>query len=430
MARRPRDWDPIHDGDPIPGDPYEVAKLGKDLRDMADAIKEQSAAIDALATVEGWDSDAGRAFHEIAGDTAGRLKRAYDRYDEAATAMGTKVTDGAKNYASQLNRAQELADKARTRAMTANEKYQEALKKVGPRPTVKPPDGELSAAEQKRYEEQRDDNYDIVLDCMRDVSEAKQIRDDAAKDAQKKIKNVIHHDGVRDPGGFMNFLADWADGLANLSAILSVLAVICAFVPPLQALAPIFAALAVISSALALAGHAYDMTVRGGKLNLLKLGLDVLGVIPGLGVLKGFGALKGLKGLGGGFRGVMGGIKGAFGGAGRGALAGVGEKFFNGIAVKAVNGILTKTGRAALSGETITGAIKGAGFISAVYKIATGKTGEATGDPGDMGGPVPEPQPGPAPTPPSPSPSGELPELAPTPVPGPSPQPFHAALAA
>ncbi|MGW5392618.1 hypothetical protein [Streptomyces koyangensis] len=415
MARRPRDWDPIHDGDPIPGDPYEVAKLGKDLRDMADAIKEQSAAIDALATVEGWDSDAGRAFHEIAGDTAGRLKRAYDRYDEAATAMGTKVTDGAKNYASQLNRAQELADKARTRAMTANEKYQEALKKVGPRPTVRPPDSELSAAEQKRYEEQRDDNYDIVLDCMRDVSEAKQIRDDAAKDAQKKIKNIIHHDGVRDPGGFMDWLADWADGLSNISAILSVIAVVLAFIPFAQPLAAVFAAAAAVTSALALIGHAYDMSVRGGKLNVLKLGIDVLGIIPGFGVLKGFGALKGLKG---------------FSAVARASGKGVLDNFLNGFAVKTVNAVLTKTGRQALSGKSITAVIKGAGLVSAGYKVVTGQYGESTGDPGDTRGPVPQPSPGPAPTPPSDTPSGERPSPSPTATPGPSPRPFHAALAA
>ncbi|MER7656932.1 putative T7SS-secreted protein [Streptomyces albidoflavus] len=417
MARRPTDWDPIHDGDPIPGDPYEVAKLGKDLRDMADAIKEQSAAIDALATVEGWDSDAGRAFHEIAGDTAGRLKRAYDRYDEAATAMGTKVTDGAKNYASQLNRAQELADKARTRAMTANEKYQEALDKVGPRGTVQPPNSELSPAEQKRYEEQRDDNYDIVVDCIRDVSEAKEIRDDAAKDAQKKIKNIIHHDGVRDPGGVMNWLADWADGLSSLSAILSTIAVICAFIPGGQILAAVFAAAAAITSALALAGHAYDKWARGGDVSWLKIGVDVLGLVPGFGLLKGFSALKGLKGLRG--------LGPVVTNAGRG----VRDMFFNGFAVKTVNAILKKTGRTPLAGRDITAAIKGAGLISAVYKIATGQIGESTGDPGDTRGPVPEQRPKPTPPPTAP-PAESGPTPTPSPSPGPSPQPFHAALAA
>ncbi len=104
----------MYDSDPVPGDPYEVARLGKELRAMADEIDKQARNIKALASVEGWDSDAGRAFHEIAGDTAGRLKDAYDRYDEAATALGTKVQEGggeSSEYASELHRAQRLADK-------------------------------------------------------------------------------------------------------------------------------------------------------------------------------------------------------------------------------------------------------------------------------------------------------------------------------
>ncbi|MDT9698811.1 hypothetical protein [Streptomyces sp. P17] len=88
MTARPKDWSPLYDSDPIPGDPDEVAKLGKELRGMADEIEKQARNIKALASVDGWNSEAGRAFHELAGDTAGRLKKAYDRYDEAASAAG------------------------------------------------------------------------------------------------------------------------------------------------------------------------------------------------------------------------------------------------------------------------------------------------------------------------------------------------------
>lgn len=115
MSPRPRDWEPLHDGDPIPGDPYEVARLGKQLRKMADEIDKQAENIKALASVESWDSDAGRAFHEIADGASGRLKRSFERYDEAAKALGTKVVDGggeSSEYASELHRAQLIADKA------------------------------------------------------------------------------------------------------------------------------------------------------------------------------------------------------------------------------------------------------------------------------------------------------------------------------
>ncbi|MFJ6566078.1 putative T7SS-secreted protein [Streptomyces sp. NPDC091292] len=396
---RPKEWEPLHDGDPIPGDPYEVARLGKELRGMADEIDKQARNIRALSSVEGWDSDAGRAFHEIADGASGRLKRSYERYDEASKALGTRVVDGeSREYAGELNRAQQIADKALSDFRVAEGDHKTAVGGLDEYRGTAPSKDDIT--DRTRLAKNRDAAMDTIRQCHSEIRRAKDIRDDAASAAAKHIKNVIHHDGVRDPGGFMNMLADWADGLATLSSILSVLAVICAFVPPLTALAPILAVAAVLVSALALAGHAYDMTARGGKLDLLKLGLDVLGVIPGFGAIKGFSALKGLKGLSK-LRGIR------F--SGSKAIAGVGEKFFNGIAVKGTNYILGKIGKAPIPGREITAYIKGAGFASALHKIFTGRTGASTGDPGD---PAPQPK------------------FTPRPSPQPSPTPFHAALAA
>lgn len=414
MSTRPRDWSPLHDGDPVPGDPYEVAALGKKLRDMADEIDKQAANIKALSSVEGWDSDAGRGFHDISDNTSARLKRSYERYDEAAKAIGTKVVEGESDeYASELHRAQKMADKALADYREAEGTHKAATKDMEKYEGKLPSPDDVQ--DRTRLQKQQETSMTSIRECHGKIAKAKDIRDDAASKAAKHIKNTIHHDGVRDPGGFMNWLADWADRFSNISAVLSVLAVICAFIPPLQLLAAVFAVLAVIASALALAGHAYDMTVRGGKLNLLKLGLDVLGVVPGLGALKGFSAgAKGLK-----FLGKLGGIRFS-GGA---ALKGVGFKFFNGLAVNLTNkvlstGLAAKAGLKPMSGLKITAIIKGTGFGNAINKVIHGHDGQATGDPGDKRpaapGPTPSPSPGPSPTPTS----------------RPSATPFHAALAA
>lgn len=400
MSSRPRDWEPLHDGDPVPGDPYEVARLGKKLRKMADEIEKQAGNIRALASVDGWDSEAGKAFHEIADGSSARLRRAFDRYDEAAKALGTKVVDGgeSKEYASELHRAQKIADKALKDFREAESEQKAAVDGLAQYQDTVPSKNDIT--ERTRLQKKRDDAMEIIRQCHGDIARAKNIRDEAASRAAKHIKNVVHHDGVRDPGGFMNFLADWADRFANLSAIFSVLAVICVFVPPLQALAPLFAALSVITSAAALAGHVYDMTARGGEFSGTKLFFDVLGVMPGLGALKGFRALKGLKGLAR-LRGI--------GFSGSAALKGVGFKFFNGIGVTVVNKILVKSGRPAIAGEKITAAIKTGSFVSAMVKIFSGQNGERTGDPGDYPTVTPSPSPQPSPRPPS--------------------APFHAALA-
>ncbi|MFD7685268.1 putative T7SS-secreted protein [Streptomyces sp. NPDC059781] len=410
MSRTDADWPPLWHDDPTPGDPEEVAELGRKLRKMADMIDEQSRVIKALASVEGWDSEAGKGFHDLAGGTADKLKKSFERYDEAAKAVGEEVSEGSSDqFASEIRRAQRKADKALAdyrEAKADHDLADDEVKKF----TEKYPTHDIPAAEKEEYErwvKKRDEALRGMGSARKAVKEARDIYDDAGDKAARHIRNVVHHDAVRDPGGFMNFLADWADMLSNISAVLSVLAVICAFVPPLQFLVPIFATLAVLSSAAALAGHAYDMTVRGGKVDWLKLGADVLGVLPGLGALKGFKALKGVKGL----------AKFRF--SGLGALDGVGHNFLNGVSVTLVNKVLGRTARnAVIEGKKITAVIKGAGLGSALHRMFSGENGERTGyqEPAKAGTPTPTPSPSPRPRP--------------RPAPSVSPKAFNAALAA
>ncbi|MEU1081455.1 putative T7SS-secreted protein [Streptomyces sp. NPDC005908] len=421
MSRTDADWPPLWHDDPTPGDPEEVAELGRKLRKMADMIDEQSRVIKALASVEGWDSEAGKAFHDLAGGTADKLKKSFERYDEAAKAVGEQVSEGSSDqFASEMRRAQRKADKALADYREAKADHDLADGEVKKLTEKYPTTYDIPAAEKEEYErwvKKRAEALHRIGDARRAVKGAREIYDDAGDKAARHIRNVVHHDAVRDPGGFMNFLADWADMLSNISAVLSVLAVICAFVPPLQFLVPIFATLAVIASAAALAGHAYDMTVRGGKVDWLKLGADALGVLPGLGALKGFKALKGVKGM----------TKFRF--SGLAALDGVGHNFLNGVAVKLTNKVLGRTARAAaIDGKKITGVIKGAGLASALHRMLSGENGERTGyqEPPKATAPTPRPTPTPthAPTP------GLTPRPSPRPAPSVSPTAFNAALAA
>ncbi|MFI1421039.1 putative T7SS-secreted protein [Streptomyces sp. NPDC020731] len=416
MSRTDADWPPLWHDDPTPGDPEEVAELGRKLRKMADMIDEQSRVIKALASVEGWDSEAGKGFHEIADGTADKLKKSFERYDEAAKAIGEGVREGSSDqFASEMRRAQRKADKALADYREAKSDHDLADDEVKKFTDKYPLVHDIPAAEKEEYErwiKKRDEALRRIGGARKLVKEAREIYDDAGDKAARHIKNVVHHDAVRDPGGFMNFLADWADMLSNISAVLSVLAVICAFVPPLQFLVPIFATLAVLTSAAALAGHAYDMAARGGKVDWLKLGTDALGVLPGIGALKGFRVLKGL--------GKVSKIK-EFGKARiyLTALDGVGHNFLNGVAVKLVNKVLGKNARnAMIEGKKITAVIKGAGLGSALHRMLSGENGERTGyqEPAKAGTPTPTPSPSPRPSP--------------RPAPSVSPKAFNAALAA
>jgi hypothetical protein len=120
VSRNDADWPPLWHDDPTPGDPDEVAELGRKLRKMADMIDEQSRVIKALASVEGWDSEAGKGFHELADGAADKLKKSFERYDEAAKAVGEEVREvGSDQFASEMRRAQRRTFPRRRRRSTS-----------------------------------------------------------------------------------------------------------------------------------------------------------------------------------------------------------------------------------------------------------------------------------------------------------------------
>ena len=363
---------------------------------MADMIDEQSRNIEALSSVEGWDSDAGRAFNEVANGAAGRLKKAFERYDEAAKAIGTKVREGetGEEFASELHRAQQKADKGLQKYREAHGDYEEAHKEIEKyNKKCNNNIGTLDESEltdYRRWVRKRDAASQDMRNAGISVGDAKEIFDDAGDRAAKHIKNVIYHDDVHDPGGFWNTLADWADELSAVAAVLSVAALVAAVVFSGGTALVLMAALA---SAGALAGHAYDMFARGGKLDLLKLTLDTLGIIPG------FGALRGLTAAAKGARAAR-------------ASEGVWQMFTNGKGTQAVNWVakgLNKVGLKGIpaigfDGEVITRYIKGAGIISAGIKMGNKWLPHLTGDEEtatttNSSRPRPSPQVRPSPTP-------------------------------
>ncbi|MEU0045745.1 putative T7SS-secreted protein [Streptomyces werraensis] len=431
MSRRDADWPPLWHDDPTPGDPEEVAELGRKLRKMADMIDEQSRVIKALASVEGWDSEAGKGFHEIADGTADRLRKSFERYDEAAKAIGEEVREeGSDQFASEMRRAQRKADKALADYREAKADHDLADGEVKKITDKYPVVHDIPAAEKQEYErwlKKRDDALHRIGSARRAVKDARDIYDDAGDKAARHIKNVVHHDEARDPGGIMNWIADHADWLSTAATILAVAALIAAVVFTGGTLAVVLVGLAAATSATALTGRLYDVFARGGKLDLLKMGLDALGVIPGLGALRGLtAAAKGARLLA----------------AQRGVWAG----FTNGFAVKNFNkGVvwaskyLTSKGvtRVKLPAngfdpEVVTRYIKGTSLANAGLQGLLRVKNRMDGvDDSQEQSSTPTVVPRPTPTPsvaPGPSGSSRTPTPSPQPVPSPSSTAFKAAL--
>lgn len=272
--------------DPVPGDPEQVAKLGRQLRDMADTIKHQAKGIEALDSVKDWKGKTAGKFREDAGDTAGNLRKAFKRYDEAARALGTRVKEQCgTEYASELHRAQQMADKALRDAENAGEHGGHG--KSGKASQKSQHDGDKHRDSKKPGSKNGEDgDDDAVKAAKKAVEHAKGIRDNAAKKAASAIRDVIDDDGLKDGwrdkfknwvkenSGWLHTLSRWAGRIALWAGVA---ALALGWIPVIgQVIAAVANAVALIASVAALAT---DLVLAlGGEGGWDAVILDAVGV--------------------------------------------------------------------------------------------------------------------------------------------------------
>ncbi|MFF8458760.1 putative T7SS-secreted protein [Streptomyces albidoflavus] len=287
MSARPAShrWEVVGESsDPVPGDPEDVARLGRELRRTADAIEKQAGEIKALASVEAWKSKTAEEYRDQAKGASDKLRKAFRRYDEASRALGTTVdADVCSNqYASELARAQKMADKALSDAETADEDRRTAKSALAAQPDDTPKDDPAT----KRHEK-AEENADSALKAAKDaVDAAKSIRDAAAKRAADAIHDVIEDDGLKDGwkdkfqnwvhenSGWLKEISKWAGRIALAAGVL---ALAVGWIPVIgQIAAAALNAVALLASVTALA---VDLVLYlGGEGSLKAVLLDAVGV--------------------------------------------------------------------------------------------------------------------------------------------------------
>ncbi|MEW2567070.1 hypothetical protein [Streptomyces sp. NPDC047070] len=256
MGVRPRDWYPLADSDPIPGDPERLEQLGKKLRKTAEELDKQLGHIKAVVEVESWDSDAGKEFREKVKESRGKLEAALKRYETTADAIGDSIVDygvgyeanaaaAPQDYVTDLNRAQKIADVALREARSAQERKSNAEKSLN----------QLTARDEKKDKEdlegRRDAAGDDVAAAKRKLAEAQRIRDQAAKVARDAIDDVISNDSLKDGfwddfGDAVSFVADVTEGIAKWAGIASLLV---GWIPVIgQALAGLLGAISMVAT--------------------------------------------------------------------------------------------------------------------------------------------------------------------------------------
>ncbi|MFI9728038.1 hypothetical protein [Streptomyces sp. NPDC052092] len=282
--------------DPVPGDPETVARLGRTLRRTAEAIDKEAREIEALASVDSWKGKTATEFRGEAEGASGKLRKAFKRYDEAAQALGTQVREGvcSNEYASELHRAQQMADQALRDAEAADEDLGTARRALDGLPDDDP--------DRKRHTAQRKAATSALSSAKKALEAAKGIRDRAAQAAADAIHDVIENDGlkdgwkdkfknwVHDNAGWLKEISKWAGRIALWAGVA---ALALGWIPVIgQAIAVVANAVALAASVVALAT---DLVLAlGGEGSWKSVILDAVGVATfGLGRA----AMAGAKGV-------------------------------------------------------------------------------------------------------------------------------------
>lgn len=300
--KRPRaeEWAAIGEqADPVPGDPEEVAKLGRELRRTAESIRKQADEIRALSRVDQWKSKAAKEFRAEAEEAEGKLRKAMRRYDAAADALGEKVSDAgcSQQYASELHRAQTMADKALREARDA---VDEQTASAGALDRL--PDGTPDDDPRRRKLEKRQEAAATALEGARKRLEAATaVRDAAARRARESIRHAIDHDGLKDD--VWDKVKDWVHDNAEwmktaldvagwVATVCGTLALLVGWVPVLgPVLAGALGTVALAATLFSLVGH--TLLAAAGEGSWFDVALDVVGIAT-LGI--GRGALAAAKG--------------------------------------------------------------------------------------------------------------------------------------
>jgi hypothetical protein len=108
---RPKDWHPLRESDPVPGDPDGVRGQVKHMNKIAEYLRTQAAALTAMADADNLKGDYADELAENARGLGRKLDLAEDRYRE--------VKGHLSGWASELEEFQKKADKALSDAQEA-----------------------------------------------------------------------------------------------------------------------------------------------------------------------------------------------------------------------------------------------------------------------------------------------------------------------
>jgi hypothetical protein len=287
--------------DPTPGDVELTRGLARQLGDLHGELTTTVSELDRLDCGY-WKGEAAKAFvQHIDHDVTPLIKKAHDSFGRASDALS--------RWAGQLHGFQSEADALEREAATKQGALDHAKTAAGlptdnsvphPAPEASPNPDPAAAADAKKKQQgvsdatnalqgvrhRAEELHNRYTGAANAISHDLDKAGDIAPDKPGFFHNLVHgiesawNDTVKwikDHAGLIKLIGDL---LSDLTGILAILAIITA---PFEPLGAIFGTAALVTGALALGAHALAK-LAGADVSWMQLGLDALGVIPGIGL--------------------------------------------------------------------------------------------------------------------------------------------------
>ncbi|WP_434594711.1 putative T7SS-secreted protein [Streptomyces sp. A5-4] len=260
---RPRDWHPLAESDPVPGDPEEIRAEVRHMKSVASSLREQAKMLRGIGDDNELKGKYAKSLRDESGTLEKHLREVAGRYEG--------VHGHLTNWANDLEDCQTEADKVLANA----KKKQEEEEAKKPPKTLGKPAAQTSG-----------DEHDPLTDYVVQLNRIKSRRDSRAKHHAGKIRDqlddVIEDSTWDNIKGWVHDNADWIKVVIDvLGWIATAVGIIAMFIPGLNiAVFLLVAGLIVVGTRamLVASGDASWMDVAMDSVGLLTMGAGRLGV--------------------------------------------------------------------------------------------------------------------------------------------------------
>ncbi|MFE0413150.1 putative T7SS-secreted protein [Streptomyces tendae] len=275
--RRPVDWHPLAEKDPIPGDPEDIRDEVTRMKNLASTLRDQAATLRKAADGEALKGKYADKIREKSGDLEKRFRETASRYERVVGDLG--------NWANDLEGFQERADGVLRAAKQADEEHAAEVKKK---------EAEAKKDGDKKAPEESDPNSHLAP-FHKQLNQVISDRNSRARHYAENIDGDIR-DIIKDSGweNFKDWVHEHADTIKSVVDILSTAATIIGAIAllftPVGWVATLIAVTAI--SLTAIVGVAHTVLALSGEGNWADVAMDVFALAT-----LGFGsvAMKGVK---------------------------------------------------------------------------------------------------------------------------------------